>query len=61
MAYGYGAHECVAMPLALVELEEALAGLFRRLPGLKLGVAPSELEWSSPKGDVGLAELPVTW
>ncbi|GAB4814037.1 hypothetical protein N2152v2_001083 [Parachlorella kessleri] len=61
IAYGYGAHECVAMALALVELEEALAGLFRRLPGLQLGVAPGELDWSKPTGDVGLVKLLVTW
>lgn len=41
--------------------QEAYTGLFRRLPGLKLGVTARELQWSDPKADVGLASLPVTW
>lgn len=61
VAFGYGTHECVAMPLALVELECALAGLVRRLPGLRLAVPCDQLEWSDPKADVGLKSLPVKW
>ena len=49
------------MPLALVELQSAFAGLLRRLPGLRLAVPEGQLEWSDPKGDVGLVSLPVTW
>jgi nitric oxide reductase len=49
------------MPLALVELECALAGLVRRLPGLRLAVPCDQLEWSDPKADVGLKSLPVKW
>jgi cytochrome P450 len=61
VAYGHGTHECVAEWLARVELQEALRGLFSRVPGLRLAVAPEELQWSSPTADVGLAKLPVTW
>lgn len=61
VAYGYATHECIAMTLALVELEYALSGLFEKLPGLKLAVPKSELQWSDPKGDVGLVKLPVEW
>ena len=61
MGYGYGTHLCVAMPLAMAELECAFGGLLRRLPTIKLAVAPDQLQWSDPKADVGLTGLPVTW
>ena len=61
VAYGWGPHECIAKGLALIELECALGGLFKRLPGIKLAVAPEKLEYSNPTADVGLARLPVTW
>ncbi|GBF95475.1 cytochrome P450 [Raphidocelis subcapitata] len=61
VAYGYGTHECIARELSLAELEAAYGGLFSRLPGLRLGVERSELPWSDPRRDVGLAALPVVW
>ena len=54
VAYGFGPHECIAMPLALVELQCALGGLFARLPGLRLAVPPSQLQFTDPEADVGL-------
>ncbi|KAI3427183.1 hypothetical protein D9Q98_007120 [Chlorella vulgaris] len=61
VAYGYGTHKCVAMPLAMAELEVAFSGLLARLPSIKLAVPADQLQWSNPKGDVGLKSLPVTW
>lgn len=61
VAYGYGPHECIARYLSLVELQCALGGLFRRLPGLKLAVPFDQLQYTDPKRDVGLAKVPVTW
>jgi cytochrome P450 len=49
------------MPLAMAELEAAFSGLLARLPGIKLAVTADQLQWSNPKGDVGLKSLPVTW
>lgn len=45
VAYGYGTHRCMAERLALVEIEEALKGLARFLPDIKLAVPPEQLEW----------------
>ena len=35
-AFGGGRHHCLGAPLARVEAQEAIAGLFRRFPGLRL-------------------------
>ncbi|KAL4423466.1 hypothetical protein ABPG77_005418 [Micractinium sp. CCAP 211/92] len=62
IAFGYGTHECIAMPLSFVELEEAFRGLFDgRLNNLRLAVPASQLQFSEPRQDVGLVEMPVTW
>lgn len=61
IGFGSGTHECIAMPLSFVELEEGLGGLLRRLPGLQPAVPASELQWSAPTQDVGLKALPVKW
>ncbi|KAF6261839.1 cytochrome P450, nitric oxide reductase [Scenedesmus sp. NREL 46B-D3] len=61
VAYGYGTHVCPGEYLSNVQLELALSALFTRLPELRLAVAESQLQWSSPDRDVGVAALPVTW
>lgn len=60
-AYGYGPHVCIARGLSLAELEAGFQGLLTSLPGIKLACDPSEVKWSDPTRDVGLAGLPVTW
>lgn len=46
------------MPLSFVELEEAFRGLFDgRLRNLRLAVPASQLQFSEPRRDVGLAEV----
>lgn len=60
LGFGYGVHQCIGQNLARVEMQVAFATLARRLPGLKLAVAPEELRFK--QADLyGMKELPVTW
>jgi cytochrome P450 len=61
LAFGRGSHYCLGAPLARLEAQIALATLFRRLPGLRLAVPRSELEWRATPGFRRAAALPVTW
>ncbi len=61
LAFGRGSHYCLGAPLARLEAEIALATLFRRLPGLRLAVAPAEVEWRATPGFRRLVSLPVAW
>jgi cytochrome P450 len=60
LGFGYGVHQCIGQNLARVEMQVAFATLARRLPGLKLAVAPGELKFK--EADIyGMKELPVSW
>jgi cytochrome P450 len=61
LAFGRGSHYCLGAPLARLEAEIALETLFRRLPGLRLAVAPDELVWRPTPGFRRVAALPVAW
>ena len=61
LAFGRGSHFCLGAPLARLEAEIALETLFRRLPGLRLDVAPDELEWRATPTFRRLEALPVAW
>ena len=61
LAFGRGSHYCLGAPLARLEAEIALETLFRRLPGLRLAVAPDELEWRPTPGFRRVETLPVAW
>lgn len=61
LTFGRGSHYCLGAPLARLEAEIALETLFRRLPGLRLAVAPDELEWRPTPGFRRLVALPVAW
>jgi cytochrome P450 len=61
MAFGFGVHQCLGQPLARAELQIALEGLFRRLPGLRLAVAEGEREFRTDSFIYGMRSLPVTW
>ncbi|GAA4076657.1 cytochrome P450 [Nonomuraea soli] len=54
LAFGYGAHRCLAAALARVELVEALRALATKRPGLRLAVAPEEIRWTD-----GLVHAPL--
>jgi cytochrome P450 len=56
LTFGAGMHYCVGANLARVELEEALAYLAPRMPGLQLAGEPV---YGGITGIYGLAELPL--
>ncbi|WP_155767972.1 cytochrome P450, partial [Mycobacterium asiaticum] len=60
LGFGYGVHQCIGANLARVEMQVAFSTLARRLPGLKLAVAPDQLQFK--QSDIyGMKELPVSW
>ena len=61
LAFGAGVHHCLGAQLARVELQEAFRGLIGRLPGLRLAVPASELEFKPGMAIHSLRELPVRW
>jgi cytochrome P450 len=58
LTFGAGIHYCLGANLARAELQEALAFLPARMPGLELGGEP---ELGSVHGIYGLDSLPVRW
>jgi cytochrome P450 len=61
LAFGAGVHHCLGAQLARVELQEAFRGLIARLPGLRLAVPASGLEFKPGMAIHSLRELPVRW
>ena len=61
LSFGAGVHHCVGAQLARVELQEAFCGLIGRLPGLRLAVPASELQFKPGMAIHSLRELPVLW
>ena len=60
LGFGYGVHQCIGANLARVEMQAAFTALARRLPGLRLAVAPDALKFK--EADIyGMKELPVSW
>ncbi|MGW9025327.1 cytochrome P450 [Streptomyces sp. NPDC055722] len=61
MTFGWGGHRCIAVPLAMAELEVAIGRLVERFPGLRLAVAPEEVRWDTETIRRFPLELPVAW
>lgn len=61
LAFGAGVHHCVGAQLARIELQEAFRGLLTRLPGLRMAVPMSDLEFHAGQAITSMRELPVTW
>ncbi|MEU3464129.1 cytochrome P450 [Streptomyces sp. NPDC006733] len=61
LAFGFGVHQCLGQPLARLELQVALTGIVRRLPGLRIGVPAGELAFRDTMAIFGLFRLPVVW
>ncbi|KUI32486.1 cytochrome [Mycobacterium sp. IS-1742] len=61
LAFGFGVHQCIGQNLARVELQIALATLFRRLPGLQLAVPDDDLRFADEQEIYTMHELPVSW
>ena len=58
VSFGAGIHFCIGAPLARIELQVALATLFRRLPRLKLAAEP---RYNNVYHFHGLERLDVKW
>jgi cytochrome P450 len=58
LTFGAGPHFCLGANLARAELEEALAFLVPRMPGLVPG-GPAEL--GGVEGIYGVVSLPLRW
>ncbi|MGW0879961.1 cytochrome P450 [Streptomyces sp. NPDC002671] len=61
MTFGWGGHRCIAVPLAMAELEVAIGRLVERFPGLRLAVPPEEVRWDTKTIRRFPLELPVAW
>jgi cytochrome P450 len=61
LGFGAGAHHCLGAQLARMELQEAFRGLLTRLPGLRMTVPMSELEFREGQAIASMRALPVTW
>lgn len=61
VAFGHGPHFCLGAHLARLELQVALTGLVRRLPGLRMAVPAEDLPWKSGVFVPAPETLPVTW
>ncbi|MEH0577165.1 MULTISPECIES: cytochrome P450 [Streptomyces] len=61
MTFGWGGHRCIAVPLAMAELEVAVGRLLERFPGLRLAVPPEEVPWDTETIRRFPLELPVAW
>jgi cytochrome P450 len=61
LAFGAGIHHCLGAPLARMELQEALRGMLRYLPGVRLAVGMDELEFKQGMSIRSLRSLPITW
>jgi unspecific monooxygenase len=60
LTFGLGTHFCLGAPLARLEMQVALRGLARRMPGLRLVDAAAPLEYNGGFVIRGIARLPVT-
>ncbi len=59
LAFGQGIHYCLGAPLARLEGEIAFTTILRRLPNIRLAIAPDQVQWRSTLTLRGLASLPV--
>lgn len=61
VAFGLGIHYCLGAPLARMEGYIAIPTLLRRLPDLRLAVAPEELAWRFSMLVRGVQRMPVAF
>jgi cytochrome P450 len=61
VAFGAGIHHCLGAQLARMELQEALRGLLRRLPGIRVTIPDDQLRFKPGMIVRSLESLPVTW
>ena len=61
LSFGQGIHFCLGAPLARLEAQIAINTLLRRMPDLRLRVAPDSLRWRPSMILRGLETLPTSF
>lgn len=62
LSFGRGIHACLGQQLARMEMQVLWTTLLKRLPNVRLAVAPGEVPWRPNDGmTIGPAHLPVVW
>ena len=61
LTFGAGVHHCLGAQLARLELQEAFRGLLGRVPGIRLAVPATELQFKPGMALYSLRELPIEW
>src|SRR2546421_2242779 len=61
LAFGLGAHYCLGAPLSRLEGQIAISTLIRRMPNLRLSIAPDQIRWRGGIILRGLEALPVAF
>jgi cytochrome P450 len=61
LGFGAGIHHCLGAQLARMELQEALGGLIRRMPNLRIAVPEGEIRFKQGHLLRSMESLPVTW
>jgi len=61
LTFGAGVHHCLGAQLARLELQEAFRGLLGRVPGIRLAVPATELQFKPGMALYSLRELPIRW
>ncbi|MEJ3653046.1 cytochrome P450 [Actinomycetes bacterium KLBMP 9759] len=61
LGFGAGVHRCLGIHLARMELQEALAGIARWMPGVRLAVPESEIAFVDGLVVRQVQTLPLTW
>lgn len=59
LAFGHGPHFCLGASLARMEMQEALAALTERAPGLKPAIPLDDIAWTMNASTQRPVELPV--
>jgi len=61
LSFGLGSHFCLGAPLARLEGQIAIGTLLRRVPNLRLAIAPGAVRWRPGLMFRGLEALPVAF
>jgi len=61
LTFGTGIHHCLGAPLARMQLQEALYGLLRHLPDVRLAIPEEQLQFKRGMTIRSLQTLPITW
>lgn len=61
LGFGAGIHHCLGAPLSRMELQEALRGLLRHVPDMRIAIPDEALRFKPGMLLRSLESLPVTW